>query len=263
VAIENRWANGQYNRLPVLAADLVSRNVAVIVAMGASTARAAKAATSSIPIIFNLGIDPVAAGLVASLNRPGGNITGVAGLGVEVLPKRFELMHELVPTATTFAMLSNPANAISQPDVKSAQGAAHSLGLHLHVLSATTANEIDAAFARLVELRAGALVVDTDPFFTDQRSQIIVLGARHRVPAIYDWREFPVSGGLISYGPNLADTYRQVGIYVGKILKGTRPADLPVQQVVKIDLVINLRTAKALDIDVPAALLARADDVIE
>jgi putative ABC transport system substrate-binding protein len=235
VAVEYRWAEGQYDRLPELAADLASRQVAVIVTVGTPPTIAAKAATSSIPIIFNLGIDPVAAGLVASLNRPGSNVTGVVILSVELIAKRFELIHELVPSTSTFAALINPANAVREPEVQYAQGAARSLGLDFHVLRATTASEIDAAFGKLVELRAGALVVsvDVDPFFTNQRSQIIALAARHRVPAIYGWREFPVSGGLISYGTSLADSYRQAGIYAGKILKGARPADLPVQQVVK------------------------------
>ena len=263
VAVEYRWAENQIDRLPALAADLVRLKVNVIAAPGYAAALAAKAATSAIPIIFNLGIDPVAAGLVASLNQPGGNVTGVAGLSVELTAKLIQLIHELVPTTSTFAMLVNPANPMSEPAVQNAQEAARSLGLRLHVLRPATASEIDAAFARVVELRAGAQVVTPDPFFTNQRSQITASAARHGVPTIYGWREFPAAGGLISYGPSLVDSFRQTGIYAGKILKGARPADLPVQQVVKIELVINLKAAKALGLDAPPTLLARADEVIE
>ena len=264
VAIESRWAQGQYDRLPVLAEDLVHRQVAVIVTPAAPPAFAAKAATSTIPIVFVLGIDPVQSGLVASLNRPGGNVTGVANLTAELAGKRLDLLHELVPTAAAVALLVNPTNTSnSELETRSLRDVSRSLGLQLHVLPASTASEIDAAFGTLVELRAGALVVSVDPFFTNRRNQITALAARRAVPAIYGWREYPAEGGLMSYGTNLADTYRLAGIYTAKILKGASPADLPVQQAVKLDLVINLKTAKALGLTIPQTLLGRADEVIE
>jgi len=263
VATEYRWAQGQNGRLPALAADLVRQQVAVIATVGPPSALAAKDATASIPIVFVVGIDPVQAGLIASLNRPGGNITGVAILSAELAAKRLDLLHELVPTATFVALLVNPTNAVSDSMTRNLQDAARSLGLQVHVLRASTASEIDAAFGALVELRAGALVLGGDPFFTNQRAQIVALAARHAVPAIYGVRLFPAAGGLMSYGTDLADSFRQAGVYAGKILKGAKPTDLPVQQVAKVELVINLKTAKTLGLTIPLTLSGRADEVIE
>jgi putative ABC transport system substrate-binding protein len=264
VAIEYRWAPAQYDRLPALAADLVRRQVTVIAAAGIPPTFAAKAVTSTIPIAFLAGVDPVEFGLIASLNRPGGNITGVAILTAELAAKRLELLHELVPRAAVIALLVNPADpAATEAETRNLQDAVRSLGLQLHILSASTANEIDSAFETLVELRAGALVVSTDPLFTNQRAQIVALAASHAVPAMYVWREFATAGGLMSYGTDLTDTYRQLGLYTGKLLKGAGPADLPVQQIVKIELVINLTTAKALGLTIPLTLSGRADEVIE
>jgi len=263
VAIEYRWAEGHYDRLPGLAAELVRRQVAGIIAGGTPAARFAKAATSTIPIVFNIGIDPVQLGLVTSLNRPGGNVTGVAGLSVETAAKRLEVLHESLPTAAVVASLVNPTTPLTEPETKGVQDAARSLGLQLHVLNASTEREIDAAFRTLIELRAGALVVSVDPFLNGQRAQIVKLATRYAVPAIYGLREFAVAGGLMSYGIDLADTYRQAGIYVGKILKGAKAADLPVQQAVKVEFVINLKTAKTLGLTFPIPLLGRADEVIE
>ena len=264
VAIEYRWAPAEYDRLPALAADLVRRQVTVIAAAGIPPTFAAKAATSTIPIAFLVGIDPIEFDLIASLNRPGGNITGVAILTAELAAKRLELLHELVPTAAVIALLVNPTDpAATESETRNLQDAVRSLGLQLHILPASTPNEIDSAFETLVELRAGALVVSTDPLFTNQRAQIVALAARHAVPAIYVWREFVEAGGLISYGTDLTDSYRQAGIYTGKILNGAKPADLPVQEVVKVELVINLKTANALGLIVPLPLSGRADEVIE
>ena len=264
VAIEYRWAESQYDRLPGLAADLVGRKVDVIAAIGGTpTAFATKAATSTIPIVINVGVDPVQAGLVASLNRPSGNITGVANFSAELAAKKLDLLHELVPTASIVALLANPSNPITEPEIRSLQDAARALGLQAHVLQASTASEIDAAFGTLVELRAGGLAVSADAFLNSRRDQVVALAARHAVPAIYAIRETAAAGGLMSYGPDLTDFYRQTGIYTGKILKGATPADLPVQQVVKLELVINLKTAKALGLTVPQPLLGRADEVIE
>jgi putative tryptophan/tyrosine transport system substrate-binding protein len=263
VAIEYRGAEGQNDRLPALAAELVRRQVTVIAAGGPPPAFAAKTATSTIPIVFVLGIDPVQAGLVASLNRPGGNITGVVILSEELTAKRLDLLHELVPTAAVVAVLVDPTNPVSDPQTRILQDAARSLGLQLPVLRASTATEIDAAFGALPELRAGALVLAGGPFFTNQRAQIVALAARHAVPTIYGVRLFPAAGGLMSYGTDLADSFRQAGVYTGKILKGAKPADLPVQQVVKVELVINLKTAKTLGLTIPLPLLGRADEVIE
>jgi putative ABC transport system substrate-binding protein len=262
VAIEYRWAEGHYDRLPALAADLVRRQVAEIVAIGTPPALAAKAASSTIPTVIAVGVDPVQLGLVASLNRPGGNVTGLAVLGVELAAKRLEVLHELLPTSAAVALLK-PNTAFTEPETKGVQDAARSVGLQLHVLDASTEGEIDAAFGKLIELRAGGLLVSVDAFFISQRAQIVALAARHAVPAIYGFREFAAAGGLMSYGPDLADAHRQIGIYAGKILKGAKPADLPVQRVVRVEFVINLKTAKTLGLTFPVTLLGRADEVIE
>ena len=264
VAIEYRWAQGQNDRLAALATDLVRRQVAVIVTPSAPPALAAKAATSTIPIVFNLGVDPVHAGLVASLNRPGGNITGIEVLTTELAGKRLDLLHELVPTAAVVALLVNPTNPFNyEQETTGVADVARSLGLRLHILQASTSSEIDAAFRTIVEFGAGGLVVSGDPLFTNQRNQIMALAARLAVPAVYQYHEFVAAGGLMSYGANLTDSYRQAGVLTGKILKGAKPADLPVQQVVKLELVINLNTAKALGLTIPLTLLGRADEVIE
>jgi putative ABC transport system substrate-binding protein len=264
VAIEYRWADDQYDRLPALAADLVRRRVTVIAATGGPpTALAAKAATTTIPIVFNLGSDPVALGLVASLNRPGGNITGVSSLNAELEPKRLELLIELVPATTIIAFLVNPTNPNFETNTRVMREAARTLGRQLHVLHARAEHEFDAVFANLHQLRAGALVIGTDGFFISRSAQLAALTARHAVPAINLFREFAAAGGLMSYGGSITDEYRLVGVYTGRILKGEKPADLPVQQTVKVELVINLKAAKALGINFPTALLVRADEVIE
>jgi len=263
VAVEYRWAEGHYDRLPALAADLVHRQVDVILTGGTPPAFAAKAATSTIPIVINVGIDPVQAGLIASLNRPGGNVTGIAILTVELAAKRVELLHELLRTSTAVALLVNPTTPLAEPDIKGVRNATRSLGLEVHVLNARTVSEIDAAFESLIQLRAGALVVSVDPFLTNRRQQIVALAEHRGVPAIYGVREFPIAGGLMSYGNDLADAYRQSGIYAANLLKGAKPADLPVQQVVKVEFVVNLRTAKTLGLTFPITLLGRADEVIE
>ena len=264
MTIEYRWASGRYDRLPALAADLIRRQVAVIAANSPAPVMAAKAATTTIPIVFATGYDPVAAGLVASLARPGGNLTGVTSLTAEVGPKRVELLRELVPTATSIALLVNPAAvAIRETISTDLQAAARKLGLHVHVLHASTERDFDTVFATLAQLRAGGLVIGSDPFFNSQSEQLAALAIRHAVPAIYQYREFAAAGGLMSYGGSLTDMYRQVGVYTGRILKGEKPADLPVQQSTKVELIINLKTAKALGLTVPLPLLARADEVIE
>jgi ABC-type uncharacterized transport system substrate-binding protein len=265
VKVEYRWAEGQNNRLPALAAELVHRQVGVIVAGGGTpSALAAKAATTAIPIVFEVGVDPVEVGLVASLNRPGGNVTGVTNLSVEVGPKRLELLHELVPTANMIALLVNPtSSALAESSLRALQPAAYALGLQLHVLHASTERDFDTAFATLVQLRAGALVIMPDLFFTARSEQLAALALRHAVPTIYLYRGFAAAGGLMSYGSSETENYRVVGIYAGKILKGEKPADLPVQQSTKVELIINLKTAKGLGLTVPTALLVRANEVIE
>ena len=264
VGIEYRWSEGDYDKLPTLAAELVRRQVAVIATINTPTILAAKAATQTIPIIFGVGVDPVKFGLVASLNRPGGNLTGVTQLNIEMEAKRVQLLHELVPAGTSIALLINPTSpAYSEAATESAQSAARILGVRLLVLNASTENGIEAAFATLVEERTGSLLVSGDSFLVSQRDQLVALAARHAVPALYHRREFTAIGGLMSYGPSLPEVYYQVGDYTGRILKGAKPADLPVQQSTKFELVINLKTAKALGITVPPTLLALADEVIE
>jgi putative tryptophan/tyrosine transport system substrate-binding protein len=263
VAIEYRWAEGRYDRLPALAVDLVGSKVDVIVTVGGvSSALAAKSATSTIPIVFSAA-DPVGAGLVASLARPGGNLTGFSIMAPELMPKGLELISELVPQAGVIALLVNPNNPGTEAIIRDVREAARVKGLQLPILKASTENEIDAAFLTLVQLHAGALVVSIDPFFNSRRDQLVALASRHAVPAIYYWREFATVGGLISYGPSNPAAYRQAGIYVGKILKGAKPADLPVQQPTTFELVINLKTAKTLGLTIPQSILARADEVIE
>jgi putative ABC transport system substrate-binding protein len=264
---EYRWAEGHYDRLPALAADLVGRKVDLIVTSGGTPAAlAAKNATSTIPIVFAHVSDPVGMGLVASLARPGGNLTGFANITTELMPKRLELLSELVPQARVIALLVNPNNAYTEPMISVVQEAARVKGLQLPILKAGTEGEIDAAFATLVQLHADGLVVGAEPFFYSRREQLVALASRHAVPAIYDGREYAASGGLISYGPSLAiliDMDRQAGVYAGRILKGAKPADLPVQQPTTFELVVNLKTARTLGLTVPQLILASADEVIE
>jgi putative ABC transport system substrate-binding protein len=264
VVIEYRWADGQNGRLPALAADLVRRQVTVIAAPGStSAALAAKGTTTTIPIVFSMASDPVKLGLVASLNRPGGNLTGVSNLNVELGPKRLELLHELVPRANIIALLVNPTNPNAERVLADAQAAGRSLGLQLHVLHARNERDLDTAFATLLQLRAGALVISPDPLFNTRMEQLAALALRHAVPATYMYREFSAAGGLMSYGGSFTEPYRLVGVYTGRILKGAKPADLPVQQATKVELIINLKTAKTLGLTVPLPLLGRADEVIE
>jgi putative tryptophan/tyrosine transport system substrate-binding protein len=264
VAIEYRWAEGRIDRLPTMVADLVHRQVAVIVATTTPAALAAKAATTTIPIVFETGGDPVQLGLVPSLNRPGGNVTGVTQTNWEITPKRLQLLHELVPTASVIAILVNSANpTVSETTTKAMQAAAPRFGLELHILNASTERDFDGVFAKLAQLRAGGLVIGQDPFFTSQREQLAALTVRHAVPTIFYGREFVAAGGLLSYGADVADAYRLTGNYTGRVLKGEKPADLPVQQVTKVELYINLKTAKALGVNVPNTLIGRADEVIE
>ena len=264
VAIEYRWAEGRTDRLPAMVADLVHRQVAVIAATTTPAALAAKAATTTIPIVFTTIGDPVQLDLVTSLNRPGGNVTGVTQTNVEIAPKRLQLLHELVPTASVMALLVNPANpTVAEINLKEVQAAARTLGLELHVLNASTERDFDGAFAKLIQLRAGGLVIGPDALFSSWSEQLAALALRYAVPTIYQTRDFALAGGLLSYGTDFTETYRLAGIYTGRILKGDKPADLPVQQATKVELFINQKTAKALGLTVPQALLSRADEVIE
>jgi putative ABC transport system substrate-binding protein len=264
-AIEYRWADNQIDRLPSLAADLVRRQVSVIaVLVGTPATLAAKAATATIPIVFQAGTDPVAAGLVAGLARPGGNVTGVTTLNTELAPKRLELLRELIPTANIIALLVNPTSPFIAENIsRDLQSAARTLGLQLHILNASTERDFDTVFASFVQLRAAALVIAPDAMFISRSEQLAALTLRHAVPAIAQFREFAAAGGLMSYGGNYTEAARQVGVYTGRILKGEKPADLPVQQSTKVELIINLKTAKALGLTIPPALLARADVLIE
>ena len=264
VKIEYRWAQGEVNRLPAFAADLVRREVSVIAATGTPAALAAKAATTTIPIVFETGSDPVQLGLVASLNRPGGNVTGIAQLAVEIAPKRLELLHELVPSARVIALLVDPTDpAIFEKTTRGVQAAARSLGLELHVLNVSTERDLDAVFANLVQLRAGGLVISGGQFFNSRSKQLAAAALQHAVPTIFPYRDLAAAGGLMSYGTSITDAYRLAGVYTGRVLKGEKPADLPVQQATKVELIINLKTAKALGITVPMSLIGRADEVIE
>jgi putative ABC transport system substrate-binding protein len=264
VAIEYKWADGQNDQLPAMAADLVHRRVAVIAATTTPAAIAAKAATTTIPIVFETGADPVRLGLVSSFNRPGGNITGVTQASAEMAPKRLQLLHELIPTVSVMAVLVNPANkALAEPATREVPSVARSFGVKVHILTASSENDFDGVFAKLTELRAGGLVIGGDPFFTSRCEQLGALAARHAVPAVYQRREFAVAGGLLSYGSDITDAYRLAGNYTGRVLKGDKPADLPVQQATKVELIINLKAAKALGITVPNTLIGRADEVIE
>ena len=263
VAIEFRWAEGRSDRLPAMAADLVHRQVTVIAATTTPAALAAKAATTTIPIVFEMGGDPIRLGLVASFNRPGGNVTGVTQLYAEETPKRLELAHEMVPTATVIAVLINPTNPNSEAVLKDLQAAAGKLGLQLQVLHASVEHDFDTIFASLAQRVAGALVIIDDPFFLSRIKQLTALTLRHAVPTISFARDFVVAGGLMSYSTNIPDTYRLAGIYTGRILKGEKPADLPVQQSTKVELIVNLKTAKALGLDVPLSMLMRIDEVVE
>jgi putative ABC transport system substrate-binding protein len=264
VTIEYGWTNNDNDRLQALAVEFSRRQATVIVAPSIAAALAAKSATAIIPIVFYTGADPVNLGLVTSFNRPGGNLTGVTGLGNELERKRLELLHELVPTATSFALLVNAANPVlAEPTTREVQTAAQMLGLQLHVLNASTEREIDAAFARLTELHASGLVIGADNFFNSRSEQLAALALRHVVPAIYQYHKFAAAGGVMSYGGSITEAYRLVGVYTGRILRGEKPADLPVQQATKVELILNLKTAKAFGLTVPLPLLSRANEVIE
>ena len=264
VAIEFRWAGGRTDRLPAMAAELVHRQVSVIAATSTPAALTAKAAITTIPIVFETGGDPVKLGLVASLNRPGGNVTGVSQLNAETVPKRLQLLHEMIPTATSVALLLNPTNPVpAELILRSSQAAAQTLGLSLHVLNASTESDFDGVFANVIQLRAGGLVIASDAFFTSRLEQLAALALRHAVPTIYEYREFVAAGGLAAYSGGIVEAYRLTGAYVGRILDGKKPGDLPVQQVTKIEMFLNLKAATALGITVPLPLLGRADEVIE
>ena len=264
VTIEYRWAEGRYERLPALAAELVSRQVAVIAATGGEPSPlAAKAATTTIPIVCTLGGDPVETGLVASLNRPGGNLTGTTVMTLEMASKRVDLLHQVAPTATAVAMLINPKFTPASAEAREVQNAARSLGIDINLLNASTESEIDAAFTTIVEQRNGALIIGTDPFLLGQRDQVVRLAARHMIPTMYFLREFVEAGGLMSYGPNIANGYRQAGVYTGLILNGANPAVLPIVRPTQFQLYLNLKTAKAQGLQIPPLLLALADEVIE
>jgi ABC-type uncharacterized transport system substrate-binding protein len=264
VAIEYRWAEDQYDRLPAMAADLVRSQVAVIATIGGNAASlAAKAATATIPVVFHGSVDPVEAGLVASLNRPGGNVTGVVTLNIDTGQKRLELLHELLPAATTIGLLLNPTNAGAEIQSKDLPAAARTLGLQLRIVHASTAHDFDPAFATLSQARAGGLVIGTDGFLVSQSAQLAALAVRHALPAIFQYRAFVTAGGLMSYGGSVTDSYRLSGVYTGRILKGEKPADLPVQQATKVELIINLKTARTLGLTFPITLLGRADEAIE
>ena len=264
VAIEYRWAEGRLDRLPALATDLVRSQVSVIAAANTPAVLAAKAATTTIPIVFEMAGDPVRLGLIASLDRPGGNVTGVTNLSIEVVPKRLQLLHETVPTAKVVALLVNPANpTVAEIQLRTVRSAARTLGLDLHVLNASTESDFEVIFANLIQLRAGGLVIAADPLFAGRSKQLGELTVRHAVPAISGRRDFAVAGGLLSYGADIGESYRLAGIYTGRVLKGDKPANLPVQQSTKVELYINLKTAKALGLNVPNTLIGRANEVIE
>src|SRR5262245_25908484 len=264
VAVEYHWAEGQYDRLPALVADLVRRQVIVIAATSTPAAITAKAATTTIPIVFTTSSDPVQLGLVASLSRPGGNLTGATTLAIEVTPKRLEILHELLPTSKLFALLVNPTNPYADILSRNQQAAARTLGLQLHILHASTEHDFDTVFATLVQLRADGLVIGgVEIFFDSRRGRLAALALRHSIPTIYQGREFAAAGGLMGYGGSTVDSYRVAGLYTGRILKGEKPADLPVVQSTKVELILNLKTAKGLGLTVPDTLLARADEVIE
>jgi putative ABC transport system substrate-binding protein len=264
VSIAFRWAEGRYERLPTLAADLIGLRVAVLFAAGGTpSALAAKTATSTLPVVFSGVGDPLRAGLVAGLNRPGGNVTGMSVLTTSLGAKRLEILNEMVATPTGFAYLANPTSPVVEIELKETVEAASARGIKLHIVHASSDDELNAAFATLAKLRADGVVVATEPFFDSRRDRLVALSARHAVPAVYAWREYVAAGGLISYGASLTDSYRQAAIYAGRILKGEKPADLPVMQPTKFELAVNLKTAKALGLEVPPMLLARADEVIE
>src|SRR5947209_11419448 len=262
--IEYRWADSRYDRLPALATELVNRQVAVIATSGTPAALAAKAATKTVPIVFETAADPVKVGLVASLSRPGGNITGVTQASEEIAPKRLELLHELLPTAGVLALLVNPtAPELAEPQKREVLSAARTFGIDLQILNASTEQDFDRLFAKLSELQVGGLVIGGDAFFTSHAKQLAALTVQHGVPAIFQWREFAAAGGLMSYGSNITETHRLIGIYAARILKGSKPADLPVQQASKVEMFINLKTARALGITIPLPLSGRADDIFE